>query len=164
MKEEEIKRLKEAGFSGFVTVERLNVNKSIIPDSKGVYVVLRKMETDMPKFLAVETGPLTHKGRAMNYSIEELKLNWVRDTSVVYIGKTDQLLRKRIRTYLSYGQGNDAAHRGGRAIWQLPESEDLVFAWKVISPYASAESLESEMIQQFKLEHSFQRPYANMRD
>lgn len=164
MKTEEIKQLKETGFSGFVTVERLNASKSIIPDVKGVYVVLRKVENSAPEFLAEGSGPRYHGSTPMNYPVAQLQGEWVDDTSIVYIGKTDSSLRKRISTYLRFGNGADAAHRGGRAIWQLPDSSQLVFAWKALPPFESAESLESTMIQLFKMSHNGQRPFANMRD
>lgn len=164
MKTEEIKQLKEAGFSGFVTVERLNASKSLIPDVKGVYVVLRKMEDSTPEFLAKGSGPEYHGSTPMNYPVNILAYEWVPGTSIVYIGKTDSSLRKRISTYLRFGQGADAAHRGGRAIWQLPDASQLVFAWKSLPEYESAESLESTMIQLFKMSHNGQRPFANMRD
>ena len=61
--------------------------------------------------------------------------NWVRDTVVVYIGKaggTDHsaTLNKRLRMYLRFGQGAPVGHYGGRLIWQIKNSGDLLICWK----------------------------------
>lgn len=165
MKQEEIKRLKEAGFSGFVSVDRLNNgSKSLIPDAKGVYVVLYKQVEGVPEFLEMGSGPEYHGLTPMNYSVAELENEWVGDTSVVYIGKTDSSLKKRIGTFLRFGQGHNASHRGGRSIWQLPYNRNLTFAWKVLPAYESAREKEKEMLDKFKMEHGFRRPFANKVD
>lgn len=164
MNQDEIKRLKEAEFSGFVTVNRLNLSTSLIPERKGVYVILRQQEEGMPAFLQKGSGPEYHGSQAMNYPVAELEKEWVEGTSIMYIGKTDNSLRKRLRAYLSFGRGNDVAHRGGRSIWQLPESGELMIVWKAINENESARELESSMLSMFKLEHDFRLPFANKTD
>lgn len=164
MKEQEILNLKEMGFSGFMSVSELRLRPFMIPQQKGVYIVLRKMSESIPEFMAIGTGPLYHGGKQLNYETSFLKMKWIEDTSIVYIGKSDQSLSTRIRTYLRYGEGKDAPHRGGRAIWQLPDAENLVFAWKTISCAESAASVETMLINEFKAMHDFRLPFANMRD
>ena len=37
--------------------------------------------------------------------ISKLKANWVEDTQIVYIGMTQDTLKKRLSTYMRFGQG-----------------------------------------------------------
>ena len=97
----------------------------------------------------------------MIYSVAILKNNWIEDTSIIYIGKTDNSLRKRIRTYLRHGMGYDASHRGGRAIWQLPDAADLMIAWRPLPSDADAREVEIAMMDDFLACHG-KLPFANM--
>lgn len=149
-------------FDGYAKVSDLKESCRLIPDYPGIYVVVRNSNED-PVFLAVGTGGL-HKGMDLNYPVSTLKSKWIPDEQWIYIGKTDSSLRKRIRTYMSHGKGKDAAHRGGRAIWQLADSDDLIVAWKALSPSVSAREIEIRLISEFKQAHGGRLPYANWVD
>lgn len=141
-------------------VSELKNSCNIIPDTPGVYFVLRQADGKMPDFLVKGTGGL-HNGEDLNYDVDRLRDKWVSDTQIMYIGKTDSSLRKRIRTYMKYGSGNDAAHRGGRAIWQLPESDSLIVAWRELPQEQTARNVEKKLIKKFRNEHSGKLPFAN---
>ncbi len=159
--------LRTQGFEGFVSMGKLMEGvKSEIPAQMGVYVVLRESNTT-PKFLAEGTGGF-FKGKNPNVSIDELKSHWVEGTSIVYIGKAGSLgstanLRTRLGQYLRFGEGANVGHWGGRYIWQLEDSRDLIVCWK---PLISGDprTIEQQMISEFKALHSGRRPFANLND
>ncbi len=161
------KYLQAQGFEGFKTMgELMDGARTQIPAQKGVYVVLRESES-APQFLTEGTGGF-FKGKNPNVPISELKANWVEGTPVVYIGKaggssSSATLQKRLSQYLSIGQGANVGHWGGRYIWQLADSRDLIVCWKTLSSDDPRE-VEQQMITDFKATHGGKRPFANMKD
>ena len=159
--------LQAQGFDGFKTMgEMMDGARTQVPAQKGVYVVLRESES-APHFLPKGTGGF-FKGKNPNVSIAELKTNWVEGTSVVYIGKAGGLgnsatLQKRLGQYLRFGQGASAGHWGGRYIWQLADSKDLIVCWKPL-PFDDPREVERQMIADFKAVHADKRPFANLID
>lgn len=157
---------------GMAMVETLKQSCRIVPDGPGVYVVLGGYD-EMPEFLEKGTGPEFYKKKdknkqvkfhPVNYPVDELEGKWVEDTLIMYIGKSDDGLRKRISTCIRFGCGEDVAHRGGRAIWQLPDSDRLCIGWKKLDPAESAREKEKEWIKSFKDNHGQQLPYANWKE
>ena len=154
--------LKQQGFVGFKKVSELMVtNCSDVPAVQGVYVVLHE-GTEAPVFLKDGTGG-AFKGQNPNSDISKLNANWVEDTQIVYIGMTQDTLKKRLSPYIRFGQGDAVAHWGGRFIWQMKDSRDLIICWKPM-PIGDAAKEESDMIQSFKQAHGGKRPFANLRD
>ena len=165
MKERE--QLKEQGFEGFKTMGELMAGaKFKIPAQKGVYVVLRE-NASAPQFLSEGTGG-HFKGQNPNVSLSELNDKWVEGTSIVYIGKaggagSSATLNKRLGQYLRFGQGANVGHWGGRYIWQLADSRDLVVCWKTLTD-EEPRDVEHKMIVAFKERHAGKRPFANLMD
>jgi len=159
-----IEELKELGFQGFKKMGDLFLDSSMIPKTKGVYMVL-KLDED-PEFLSVGTGGF-FKGKNPNVPIAELKANWVADTIVVYIGKAGKegssaTLNSRLKQYFGFGQGRDIGHYGGRLIWQLKGSENLVVCWNAL-PREDPRMVEANLIREFVSKYSA-RPFANLAD
>ena len=146
---------------GFIKISDLRNRTSAISGMPGVYMVLRR-SPEHPTFLKAGSGGF-FKGKNPNVPISELEANWVESEAVVYIGMTTQPLRKRISTYLRFGDGEDVGHYGGRYIWQLADHEDLEFCWLPM-PTGDPRARESELIEAFKLCHNGQRPFANLKD
>ena len=159
--------LQAQGFEGFKTVgELMDGAKSRIPVQKGVYVVLRESEST-PQFLKEGTGGF-FKGKNPNVSLAELEENWVAGTPVLYIGKaggagSSATLQKRLDQYLRFGRGANVGHWGGRYIWQLADSRDLVVCWKSLVN-ENPRDVEQKMIADFKAVHAGKRPFANLMD
>jgi len=162
--------IKKYGFTGFKTVRELWDDKSFIPNIKGVYLVMTPT-LDEPTFVNPGLGPKLYKKKTNpNVSLEELNLNWVNETSVVYIGKAggfkkdgtemDATLRSRLRTYLNFGLGKDVRHYGGRYIWQIKDAPNLIFCWKP-TPKDDPRKIEKLLFEKFI--HQFgQRSFANL--
>jgi hypothetical protein len=160
----DIESLKEYGFTGFKSIKELMDDSSSIPDSKGVYLILNPGKES--ELLATGTGG-HFKEREPNVSIEELKQNWVDNTIVLYIGKAGKegskaTLHSRIGQYLSFGQGKKTGHWGGRFIWQLKNSRELIVCWKPL-PADDPRTVEADLINQFRSNYS-KRPFAYLQD
>lgn len=158
-----IEDIKQQGYVGFIRMGELFLDQSIIPDKQGVYIVLYT-ETGIPNFLNPGTGGF-FKGENPNVSAEVLLENWVKDTTVVYIGKaggssSDATLKKRLRQYLHFGQGKAVGHRGGKLIWQIKNSRNLLVSWIPLS-LEEPRDVESRLIQDFKFEYG-KLPFANL--
>ena len=83
---------------------------------------------------------------------------------MVYIGKaggagTQATLRRRLSAYVRHGAGARAAHWGGRAIWQLPDSAELGVAWRAL-PSEDPRAVERAMLAAFVARYG-RRPFAN---
>jgi excinuclease UvrABC nuclease subunit len=150
-----VESIKAAGFTGFKTVEELRNNKSLIPKEQGVYLILHSN----PIYTFIETGTGGFfKGRNPNVGIATLEENWIENTPVVYIGKATSLY-KRLGQYFRFGEGKNVGHWGGRFIWQLENSKDLVVCWKTTEEEARNE--EANLIQKFVKQYG-KRPFANL--
>ena len=161
----DIQQLEIYGFTGFKKIGELFNDYSSIPDTKGVYLFLN-LDNPNPIFLKMGTGG-HFKGKDPNVSIQELEKNWVAETIVVYIGKAGgktakATLQSRLKQYLKFGQGKNIGHWGGRYIWQLPKSENLIVCWKELETEEPS-AIESHLIGCFKLIYE-KRPFANLKD
>ena len=152
----DIEEIKKAGFTGFKKMGDLFLDSSTLPDSNGVYLILN-IDNRAGEFLTVGSGG-HFKGKNPNVSLEELKSNWVNNTKVVYIGKATSL-KSRLRQYFGFGQGKNIGHYGGRLIWQLKYSKELVVCWKSLT--TDPREFEADLIQQFVKTFGC-RPFANL--
>ncbi len=160
-----IDEIKKAGFTGFKKMSELFSDSSSIPWTKGVYLILY-LDNKPPEFLQVGSGG-HFKGKNPNVSLAELKFNWVDKTFVVYIGKAGKeggsaTLHSRLKQYFGFGQGGNNGHYGGRLIWQLKNSKDLVVCWKALQN-DDPRTFEAKLIKEFFAEFS-NRPFANLAD
>ena len=167
MKFNTIDDLKAAGFEGFIPVAQLQADSTAIPRTAGVYMVVYTGE-NIPEFLSRGTGGF-FKGKDPNVSITELETNWVENTCVVYIGKAGKLknckatIQSRLKQYLDFGAGKKSGHKGGRYIWQIKNSGNLLLCWKP-TPDEDPETVETALIARFKEQHGGHRRFANLKD
>lgn len=129
-----------------------------VPREPGVYVVLRSA-VDVPEFLEKSTAGW-HTGRNPSVDVEVLRVSWVADAEVIYIGKATNL-RTRLSQYRRSGSGG-TSHRGGRYIWQLASSPSRLVAW-LPTPDENPRVVEQHLIAQFVTDHGA-RPFANLKD
>ena len=142
-----------AGFTGFVTFDALNLPG--ISSGPGVYVVLREADTP-PRFLEVSVGG-HFKGRDPTVPVEVLQRRWISGATAIYIGKATSL-RTRLRQFRDFGRGRPVGHWGGRYIWQLAGSGDLVVAWR---PCSNPGAEEGRLLRAFETRYST-LPFANI--
>lgn len=158
-----IESIKNNGFNGFKTIAELNYDNSVIPKKRGVYLVLIPT-IEMPEFLSIGTGGF-FKGRNPNIPVNQLKMKWVDDTRVIYIGKAGNLtgnatLYSRLNQYLRFGQGKNIGHWGGRLIWQIKDSSKLIICWKPV-PNIDPREYEKQLLNDFISQYS-KLPFANI--
>jgi hypothetical protein len=158
--------MKTAGFQGFYPVSQLqNTKCEGLPKLPGVYAVLRP-QGGRPTFLKQSVGG-HFKGKDPTISEELLKILWVSDSVVLYIGRaggpdSTATLKTRISDFVRFGAGKPVGHYGGRVIWQLEDHADLIICWKPTSVDPPAK-METQLISLFQ--GSFgKRPFANLRD
>jgi hypothetical protein len=157
-----IEDLKKEGFEGFFNVGHLFEDSSMIPEKKGVYLVLY-LDKENPKFSEKNRIEL-YGGKNLNYSVSNLSDRWVEDTIVINIGQaggkgSNATLKTRINQYLNFGKAKNATHRGGRSIWQIKNYQDLVICWKP-TPGEDPKKAEESLIQEFKKIYG-KKPFAN---
>jgi len=160
-----IDELKNAGFLGFKKMHDLFKDCSSIPKTKGVYLILNPGYIE-GEYLLIGTGG-HFKGKNPNVSLEELTLNWVEKSLVIYIGKagsenSSATLHSRLKQYFGFGQGKNIGHYGGRFIWQLKNSADLIVCWKPLLN-DDPRFVENQLIKKFVTKFS-KRPFANLTD
>lgn len=158
-----IQQIKQSGFTGFKTVAELWNDHSIIPNEKGIYVIINP-DCSKNNFIPKGVGGF-FKGKDPNLSVNDLKLKWIDNCHVLYIGQaggngSSSTLKKRLKQYLDFGRGKPIGHFGGRLIWQLSHHRELIVAWKA-SGDIDARVLEKDLIQKFVAFYG-KLPFANL--
>jgi hypothetical protein len=152
--------LRSEAFDGFVTFEELRDDACAVPSSGGVYVVVRRA-THPPTFLHESCGG-HFKGRNPTELVDVLERKWVDEAPVLYVGKSG-VLRRRLKQYAGFGAGSPIGHWGGRYIWQLSDSDQLLVAWKACGTDENPGHLEAQLAGRFKRAYG-QLPFANIAD
>lgn len=152
--------LEAAGFRGWRTWDALRASGfSGVWKGPAAYVIYRP-NAGPPAFLT--DNPAHHfKGQDPTVTIDALQANWVLGAHVVYIGKAE-VADRRLKQFADFGAGRPVGHWGGRLIWQLADSADLLVAWHAISWEESPRSYEKRLLAHFASLHNGSLPYANL--
>lgn len=138
--------LDAAGFIGWLTFQALSDRPTEVPQTGGVYVVVQAGGAQAD-FLDTNPGG-RFKDRDPTVGTGALEANWLDDAEVVYIGKADNL-RRRLRQFAQFGAGKPVGHWGGRLIWQLTHSTELLVAWRE-TPGENPKERETKMLEDFR--------------
>ncbi|SDH53306.1 hypothetical protein [Microbacterium sp. 77mftsu3.1] len=153
----------KAGFEqlGFVGWKPLGtLAKGDLPAVHGVYVVTTPPLVS-PEFLPVSVGG-PHKHADLTVPVATLTAAWRGGAEILYIGKAggDAGFKDRLWAYAKQGRGYGAGHFGGRYIWQLPASQQLVVGWYP-TPGVDPGEVENALLA-MHLEEFGVRPFANL--
>ena len=170
MKNWTIDEIKSFGFKGFFPIAELRKNLLSIPDERGVYLILSSGKEFV--FLNNGTGGYFKK-KNPNVDLSTLKNKWIENTVILYIGQaggirngkwSNSTLRMRLKKYFDFGIGKPVGHYGGRYIWQLEKSSELIVCWKELpNKIADPSEIESNLINSFKSKYK-NRPFANLKE
>lgn len=155
--------LRHDGFDGFVSLGDVRSRRTTVSALPGVYVVYRET-LDQIEFLDKSLGGW-FKGRNPSVPIETVQAAWVEDAHVLYVGKADagrsgrRGIRARFDEYLRFGMGEPIGHWGGRYLWQLAGTDELMICYKTCS---EPRNEETRLLGLFRTEHGT-LPFANLR-
>lgn len=129
----------------------------------GVYLIVYEGK-ETPQFIIPGCGPEKYEGREVNVNKDKLEENWIClgfNRNIIYIGKAGKsnTLKKRLKLYMRFGCGEEVSHYGGRYIWQIKDSDNLLVFWKKSD---NPERDESNMLRDFKTEYK-ELPFANLK-
>ncbi len=135
-----LRHLKAKSFGGGVatTLETLYRSECRgIPDAPGVYWVLA------PEGVPIQFEPTAPNPAASFYPVDLLTQKYAdcRDKQILYIGKAGgkKGLRQRLKQYMKYGWNEAVNHKGGRAIWQIPNAGLLLLTYEPCSDCVARE-------------------------
>jgi hypothetical protein len=153
-----------AGFGEPVTFVALRAaHHKIIPRVAGVYAVIYPFESE-PVFQPRGTGGWFKK-RNPNLDVQELEERWVPDSRVLYFGRAGApgesgQLHDRITRLSRFGRGVKVGHWGGRLLWQIDHSAELLVRWRR-TPDDIPRRVEHRLMREF-VSHYCKMPFANL--
>lgn len=151
-----------AGFSDPTSIAELRkTDCASVPTRPGIYLIERDSD-GVPSFRITSTGGWFN-GLDPDCPLDVIHAKWVPGAHIVYVGKTagESGLRTRLRQLIGFGCGKPVAHRVGRLLWHLQDSEELLVRWRACTP-DEAKRAETAAIADFKRSHRGMRPFANM--
>jgi len=155
--------LERQGLTGFLAVSELRASRlAEVPESPGVYVVLRPLSSS-PTFLERSHGGW-FKGTDPTVARTILKEKWVTGANLIYVGKTTKgsagrtHLRDRLTKLLAYGSGKPVGHKGGRYLWQVEGADEFLVAWRVAEDPTTE---ENQILSDFSAAYG-SYPFANI--
>ena len=111
------------------TVKNVFSHPEILPETKGIYIYTVPDNNISIEFLNTTTAKETYKGKSLLYSADLLTDKFNNgDKKVLYIGSTpSENLGKRTKSRANYSKEKikDIRARGGRALWQIKDWENI---------------------------------------
>jgi hypothetical protein len=124
----EIDGVSLGGFSEPISLGKLMATRCDgLPSEAGIYLVIRTAGS-YPLFLPKSPGGW-FKGKDPSDPLDLVQAHWIEGAHVVYIGEKG--LKGRIDQLLGFGGGKIIGHRGGRLLWHLTDSSELLLRWRL---------------------------------
>lgn len=144
--------LQSVGFEGFVPFTALDTYRSEL-SSPGVYAVLRPEGSALA--LSEISTAFWYQDKNPAYPLVKLQGRWDLPTPVLYIGKAGGIdggtsLFERLHLFRRYGAGENATHRGGRALWQIEDAANQLLVGWTATPRLDPECVEEQLLELFR--------------
>lgn len=112
------------------TVKSIFKNLEKLPETKGIYIYTAPDNNAADiEFLDTTTAKESRRGKSLLYSKDELNIKFSRgDKKILYIGCTPKgslKERTKLRAQYSKEKNKDIRARGGRALWQIKNWENI---------------------------------------
>ena len=99
------------------------------------------------------------KGKDPTVKIEKLKQKLSVEADILYLGKSEDSVEKRMQQHIEFWNGKPIAAWGGRSIAQIKNYEDLE-VWYL--PCDNHKEMESTLLREFERQYK-KLPFANWR-
>ena len=125
---------------------------------KGIYIIVRPEK--MQDILLNQTSNAgKYKGKDPTVNIEKLKQKLLVQADILYLGKSEGSVEKRMHQHIEFWNGKPISAWGGRSIAQIQHFEDLE-VWYL--PCDNPKEMESALLNDFETKYN-QLPFANWR-
>ena len=139
-------------FGGTIRCQNNNGN------DKGVYLVVVPETIQQVEFTSSSCA-FKLRGKDPTVSLAKLQNKWV-DDAILYIGKSESTVRKRMQQHIDFWQGKPAVAWGGRIIAQIVNYEELEI-WYLLCD--NPKQMERDLLEAFCSIHDKKLPFANFR-
>lgn len=144
---------KEFSYAG--TIGKIESNRG---NFKGIYLVVRP--NNMRDIQLIPTSNAgKFKGKDPTVKLERLKQKLLVDADILYLGKSEDSVEKRMQQHIDFWKGEPIAAWGGRSIAQIMNYENLE-VWYL--PCDNPKEMESNLLREFEKQYH-QLPFANWR-
>lgn len=137
------------------TIGKLDRDKG---NFKGIYIIVRP-EKMQDIHLNQTSNAGKFKGKEPTVKIEKLKKKLLVQAEILYLGKSEDSVEKRMQQHIDFWNGKPIAAWGGRSIAQIRNYENLG-VWYF--PCDNPKEMESTLLREFEKQYN-QLPFANWR-
>lgn len=125
---------------------------------KGIYIIVRPVSFQNIYFDECSKAG-RHKGKNPTVTVEKLRSKWIDGAEVLYIGKSETSVQKRMQQHRDFWYGEAVPAWGGRIIAQLRDFGKLeVWYFQCDIPKDMEHTLLKEFVSQYK-----KLPFANFK-
>ena len=125
---------------------------------KGIYIIVRPEK--MQDILLEQTSNAgKFKGKDPTVKVEKLKRKLLDGAEILYLGKSEDSVEKRMQQHIDFWNGKPIAAWGGRSIAQIKHFEELE-VWYLLCD--NPKEMERTLLREFERQYK-QLPFANLR-
>ena len=137
------------------TIGKLERNRG---NFKGIYIIVRPEK--MQDILLKQTSNAgKFKGKDPTVKVEKLKRKLLDGAEILYLGKSEDSVEKRMQQHIDFLNGKPIAAWGGRSIAQIKHFEELE-VWYLLCD--NPKEMERTLLREFERQYK-QLPFANLR-
>lgn len=135
---------------------------NLCPDKghyRGVYIIVRPNDFQERGIFNDCSSAGRFKGKDPTVSIDRLEKKWVNGAKILYIGKSEESVQKRMQQHNDFWNGKSVPGWGGRIIAQIRNFDNLE-VWYLSCD--NPQKTESDLLNKFKQQYN-KLPFANFR-